>query len=175
MFTYLSCSTRRALVVLCSLLTSGCTPAPQRVVELPDPVVGLAPPPVFELAPDFSGFVSEDGRSSILIAELPAQASDTVGALSADETTDTRALRRLRRACEAPGISRGRWASRSWRRWPPSRAATALINGSPFSRGRGRCLCPLGDLRPQTDPQGAYACLSVGQVASAGYAGGESR
>lgn len=87
MFIGLRRITRCAFIGLLSLLGSGCSPAAQPVVAVPGSVVSLSPPPGFELAPNYSGFVSEDGRSSILIAELPAQASDDVGALFADEAT----------------------------------------------------------------------------------------
>ncbi len=86
-FNRLSHLARRFLVPLFCLLAGGCSPPPQLVVAVPGSVVSLAPPAGFELAPNFSGFVSEDGRSSILIAELPGEASDSVSTLFADEAT----------------------------------------------------------------------------------------
>ncbi len=87
MFTFFKRLARPALVALSSLLASGCSPAPLPLIAVPGSIVSLSPPPGFELAPSFSAFVSEDGHSSILIAELPAEAVDAVGTLFADETT----------------------------------------------------------------------------------------
>ncbi|MNV27072.1 hypothetical protein D3C71_1182090 [compost metagenome] len=54
-------------------------------MAVPGSVVSLVPPPGFTPAPNFSGFVSEDGRASILVAELPAEASSAVSRLFVDE------------------------------------------------------------------------------------------
>lgn len=87
MLTRLRRVTRSALLILQALLLAGCSQASQPPMAVPGSVVSLSPPPGFTPAPNFSGFVSEDGRASILIAELPAEASSAVGALFVDEPT----------------------------------------------------------------------------------------
>ncbi|WP_313440164.1 hypothetical protein [Stenotrophomonas sp.] len=87
MFTYLTRITRTALLALQALFLVGCSQASQPSVAVPGSVVSLAPPPGFAPAPNFSGFASEDGRASILVAELPADASAAVSGLFADEAT----------------------------------------------------------------------------------------
>ncbi|MBX6426267.1 MAG: hypothetical protein IRZ09_10160 [Variibacter sp.] len=52
--------------------------------------IGLAPPPGFVPAPDFPGFRHSEKRASILIAELPGSAFDTIEKqVSADLEKDT--------------------------------------------------------------------------------------
>jgi len=78
---------RAAMLVLQALLLAGCSQASQPSMAIPGSVVSLSPPPGFAPAPNFSGFVSEDGRASILVAELPAGASGVVSGLFVDEST----------------------------------------------------------------------------------------
>lgn len=85
MLTHFHSIARSALLFLQAVLLAGCSQASQPPMAVPGSVVSLSPPPGFTLAPNFSGFVSEDGRASILIAELPAEASSAVGALFVDE------------------------------------------------------------------------------------------
>lgn len=85
MLTRLRRITRSALLFLQALLLVGCSQASQPSIAVPGSVVSLAPPPGFAPAPNFSGFVSEDGRASILVAELPAEASSAVSGLFVDE------------------------------------------------------------------------------------------
>lgn len=56
-------------------------------VAVPGSVVSLEPPAGFTPAPNFAGFVSEDGRASILVAELPGDASALLSAAFADPAT----------------------------------------------------------------------------------------
>jgi hypothetical protein len=53
-------------------------------VRVPGTTVDLAPPPGFELAPDFAGFRDVDRSASILIAELPGDAHAELAPLFAD-------------------------------------------------------------------------------------------
>ncbi|HGM6068916.1 TPA: hypothetical protein ACKP39_002614 [Stenotrophomonas maltophilia] len=78
---------RATLLLLQALLLAGCSQASQPPMAVPGSVVSLSPPPGFAPAPNFSGFVSEDGRASILVAELPAEASSVVSELFVDEGT----------------------------------------------------------------------------------------
>lgn len=87
MFDYLHRITRTVLLSLQALLLVGCSQASQPSVAVPGSVVSLAPPPGFAPAPNFSGFISEDGRASILVAELPAEAGAVVSELFADNAT----------------------------------------------------------------------------------------
>jgi len=87
MFDSLRRITRTVLLSLQALLLVGCSQASPPSVPVPGSVVSLAPPPGFAPAPNFSGFVSEDGRASILIAELPAEAGAVVSELFADNAT----------------------------------------------------------------------------------------
>lgn len=81
---------RSTLLGLQALLALGCSKAPRPLQPIPGSSVSLAPPSGFSPAPNFSGFVSEDGRASILVTELPAQASESVRTLFVDEATARR-------------------------------------------------------------------------------------
>ncbi|MFB5856823.1 hypothetical protein WAB97_013350 [Stenotrophomonas maltophilia] len=85
MLTHFRILVRAALLLLQALLLAGCSQASQPSMAVPGSVVSLSPPPGFAPAPNFSGFVSDDGRASILVAELPAEAGSTVGGLFVDE------------------------------------------------------------------------------------------
>ncbi len=87
MFASLRPLARAALRLLPSLLLIGCAQGAQTPMAIPGSVVSLAPPPGFAPAPHFSGFASEDGRASILVAELPADARAAVSGLFVDEAT----------------------------------------------------------------------------------------
>ncbi|WP_285311642.1 hypothetical protein [Stenotrophomonas maltophilia] len=85
MLTHFRSLVRAALLLLQALLLAGCSQASQPSMAVPGSVVSLSPPPGFAPAPNFSGFVSDDGRASILVAELPSEASSTVSGLFVDE------------------------------------------------------------------------------------------
>ncbi|PTS73358.1 hypothetical protein DBR33_03330 [Stenotrophomonas sp. HMWF022] len=76
---------RTALLLMQPFLALGCSKPPQSVQAVPGTAVSLAPPSGFIPATNFTGFVSENGEASILIAELPGRAGEAVSKLFADE------------------------------------------------------------------------------------------
>ncbi|QIO88522.1 hypothetical protein G9274_002207 [Stenotrophomonas rhizophila] len=81
---------RSALLLLQATVALGCAKPPHPAQLVPGTSVSLAPPSGFSPASTFTGFMSEDGRASILVAELPAHASEAVATLFVDEQTARR-------------------------------------------------------------------------------------
>lgn len=92
MFAPLRHLARTALRLMPGLLLIGCSQGVQAPMAVPGSVVSLSPPPGFGPAPNFSGFVSEDGRASVLVAEMPAEASAALAPVFADEASARRSF-----------------------------------------------------------------------------------